>query len=265
MITGINDHHVRRSDRTFILKNEYGQIVLHKPLASFIMYLLTVLVMFIVVYFFLWSSGKVFTSLGLNPRVVSFIIIISLLGSFINIPIYHYTLDEELVITISYVNFYGITYPIPSLKKVKNKSVIAINVGGALVPTIVSLYLSYKLLVLESGPLLPLLISIIISSLVIHAYARPIPHLGIAVPTLIPPFISMTLALLWGFFGLDRSAMLTIAYVSGTLGSLIGADVMNLNKIRELKSPMVSIGGAGTFDGIFLSGLLAVLFIDLLA
>jgi len=252
-----------RSGEVFI-SYEYGQIVFHKPLASFIMYLFTMLVMFIVIYLFLWSSGRAFTSLGLNPRTVSLIIIISLLGSYVNIPIYHYTLDEELVVTISYVNFYGITYPIPSLKKVRNKSIIAINLGGALVPIIVSFYLSYKLLILESGLLMPLLISIIIASLVIHAYAKPIPHLGIAVPTLIPPLVSMTLALFWGFFGLDRSAMLTIAYVSGTLGSLIGADLMNLDKVKDLKSPMVSIGGAGTFDGIFLSGLLAVLFIDLL-
>lgn len=242
-----------------------SSVIIHKPLASLFMYLLTVLVSFIVIYLFLWSSGKAFTSLGLNPRIVSIIILISLLGSFINIPIYKYTLDEELVLTISYVNFYGIVYPVPSIEKVKNKSVLAINLGGAIVPILVSLYLSYKLLTLEPATLMPLLISVVIASFIIHIYATPIPHLGIAVPTLIPSFTSMTLALFWGFLGFDKSVMLTIAYVSGTLGSLIGADLMNLNKIRTFRSPMVSIGGAGTFDGIFLSGLLAVLFIDLLA
>ncbi len=240
-------------------------VIIHKPLASFFMYLLTVLMSFIMVYLFLWSSGKAFTSLGLNPRLVSLIIFVSLLGSFINIPIYKYTLDEELVLTINYVNFYGIIYPIPSFERVKNKSVLAVNLGGAIIPILVSLYLSYKLLTLEPNTLMPLLVSIIVASFIIHIYAKPIPHLGIAVPTFIPPFTSMTLALFWGFWGFDKSVMLTIAYVSGTLGALIGADLMNLNKIRTFKSPMVSIGGAGTFDGIFLSGLLAVLFIDLLA
>jgi len=33
----------------------------------------------------------------------------------------------------------------------------------------------------------------------------------------------------------------------------------NLNKTRSLGASIVSIGGAGTFDGIFLTGLLAVL------
>jgi uncharacterized membrane protein len=43
------------------------------------------------------------------------------------------------------------------------------------------------------------------------------------------------------------------------LGTLIGADILNLKKIRNLGAPVASIGGAGTFDGIFLTGILAVI------
>ncbi len=50
-----------------------------------------------------------------------------------------------------------------------------------------------------------------------------------------------------------------IAYISGVLGTLIGADLTNIGKIGSLGTPYASIGGAGTFDGIFLSGILAVL------
>ena len=50
-----------------------------------------------------------------------------------------------------------------------------------------------------------------------------------------------------------------IAYISGTLGTLIGGDLLNLKKIRSLGAPVASIGGAGTFDGIFLTGILSVL------
>jgi uncharacterized membrane protein len=50
-----------------------------------------------------------------------------------------------------------------------------------------------------------------------------------------------------------------IAYVSGVLGTLIGADLMNLNRVADLGAPVTSIGGAGTFDGVFLTGILAVL------
>jgi uncharacterized membrane protein len=36
---------------------------------------------------------------------------------------------------------------------------------------------------------------------------------------------------------------------------------MNWGKIKRLGAPMVSIGGAGTFDGIFLAGIIAVLLV----
>ena len=50
-----------------------------------------------------------------------------------------------------------------------------------------------------------------------------------------------------------------IAYVSGVLGTLIGADLTNLDRIANLGAPVASIGGAGIFDGVFLTGIVAVL------
>ena len=53
--------------------------------------------------------------------------------------------------------------------------------------------------------------------------------------------------------------MAALAYVCGTLGTLLGADVLNLSRVRSLDAAQVSIGGAGTFDGVFLAGILGVL------
>ncbi|MCW8828861.1 MAG: DUF1614 domain-containing protein, partial [Gammaproteobacteria bacterium] len=50
-----------------------------------------------------------------------------------------------------------------------------------------------------------------------------------------------------------------LAYISGTLGVLIGADLLRLKDIRTMGAPFASIGGAGTFDGIFITGIVAVL------
>jgi uncharacterized membrane protein len=50
-----------------------------------------------------------------------------------------------------------------------------------------------------------------------------------------------------------------LAYISGSLGTLIGADLLNLDRINGLGAPVASIGGAGTFDGIFITGIIAVL------
>jgi len=54
------------------------------------------------------------------------------------------------------------------------------------------------------------------------------------------------------------------AYIAGSLGTLIGADLLNLDKVRGLGAPVASIGGAGKFDGIFLTGIVAVLFAGIL-
>jgi uncharacterized membrane protein len=50
-----------------------------------------------------------------------------------------------------------------------------------------------------------------------------------------------------------------VAYIGGTLGTLIGADLLNLPAVRRMPALMLSIGGAGVFDGVFLVGIIAVL------
>jgi uncharacterized membrane protein len=49
-----------------------------------------------------------------------------------------------------------------------------------------------------------------------------------------------------------------VAYVCGTVGCLIGADIPNLGHADESGAQMESIGGAGTFDETFLTGIMAV-------
>jgi uncharacterized membrane protein len=62
---------------------------------------------------------------------------------------------------------------------------------------------------------------------------------------------------------LSRAHAAPLAYIGGSLGTLIGADLLNLDKVQGLGAPVASIGGAGTFDGIFLIGILAVLIASL--
>ena len=64
-------------------------------------------------------------------------------------------------------------------------------------------------------------------------------------------------------FLLSREYAAPLAYIGGSMGTLIGADLSNLDKIGGLGAPVASIGGAGTFDGIFLTGILAVLLASL--
>jgi uncharacterized membrane protein len=41
------------------------------------------------------------------------------------------------------------------------------------------------------------------------------------------------------------------------MGTLIGADLLNLGKVINAGATYLSIGGAGLFDGIFLTGIIA--------
>jgi uncharacterized membrane protein len=81
-----------------------------------------------------------------------------------------------------------------------------------------------------------------------------VPGLGIAVPVFVPALATAIVAML-----MSRQYAAPLAYIGGSLGTLIGADLTNLDRVRGLGVPVASIGGAGTFDGIFLTGILAVL------
>jgi uncharacterized membrane protein len=91
-------------------------------------------------------------------------------------------------------------------------------------------------------------------ALILHWLANPVPGIGIAVPVFLPALATAVVALV-----LSRQNAAPLAYIAGSMGTLIGADLTNLDKVRGLGAPVASIGGAGTFDGIFLTAILAVL------
>jgi uncharacterized membrane protein len=127
--------------------------------------------------------------------------------------------------------------------------ILAVNVGGAIIPTLLSLYL-----LVQSGQPFRMFLAVVIVSAITYKIAQPVRGVGIATPMFVPPLVAAAAALL-----LTPHWAPPTAYVAGSLGTLIGADVLNLNRLKEMHAPVASIGGAGTFDGIFLSGMLAVL------
>jgi uncharacterized membrane protein len=174
------------------------------------------------------------------------LLMLTLLGSYVNIPVAD--LPAEQVMSGRVIEFFGMRYVVPMVENWP-RTIVAVNVGGAVVPTLVSLYL-----VLRSGMVARPALAVAIVAAVVHGLARPVPGVGIGVPTFVPPLVAAATGLLLS----PRSAPV-LGYVGGTLGTLIGADLLNLGRIRGLGAPIVSVGGAGTFDGIFLTGLLAVL------
>ncbi|MFH1595807.1 MAG: DUF1614 domain-containing protein [Pseudomonadota bacterium] len=191
--------------------------------------------------------GEAFMRLGLPPSLMFWLLIFTLVGSLINIPIYSF--DTREVMGDQVVTYFGMRFRVPRLNQ-PHKTVLAVNVGGALIPLALSIYLMSKI---SFGFYLPVLVALV--TLVVNRLARPVPGLGIGVPGLVPPLVAALGAYL--FFPAELRA--PCAYIASTMGILIGADLLNLGKIPQLGAPVASIGGAGTFDAIFLSGIIAVL------
>lgn len=210
-------------------------------------------VLFFIVLAFLFALIEIhvinyaFTLAGLPPELAFLALLGSLIGSYINIPIMRLHGGAHHTEVIS---AYGIRYR-PPVRMWDGTTILAINVGGAVVPVLVSLYI----LVHQPEIFGLAALATAIVALVVNRSARPIRGLGIATPIFIPPII----AALAGFLLGGPSHAAPVAYVGGVLGTLIGADIANLRRLTDLGAPVASIGGAGTFDGIFLTGIVAVL------
>ena len=131
-----------------------------------------------------------------------------------------------------HVNFFSVAYLIPRVEYGQAVTTIAVNVGGALIPTAVSIYLLAKA---TPNMILLSLAGVAIVAVVTRAVARPIKGVGIVPPAFIPPIAAAAAALI-----LAPSEPRTVAYVAGVLGTLIGADLLNLRAIPKLGAPVAT-------------------------
>ncbi len=214
-----------------------------KPAGKPTMMILFLLAAFFVVLMELNVITLAFVKMGIPHRYVSAALFALLFGSLVNIPVKTIRMNDAEKNGRSAPAELGTGGPMPKF------TVVAINIGGAVFPTLISIYL-----LVHTGLYLDGLIGIVFMTAICYRLAKPIEGVGIAVPFFMPPVLAALLSVL-----LAGSHAPVIAYASGTLGMLIGGDLLNLTKIARLKAPVVSIGGAGTFDGIFLVGIVAVL------
>lgn len=218
------------------------------PLTPLFMLALLGLLTFLLVLIQIDVLGFAFAKLGLSPQAGMLALFGSLLGSVVNIPLFTVPADPNppalppLPERFSHLQ--------DAAKGFHGRTVVAINLGGCVIPVGVSLYL----LQLHDLPLLPVLLGVAGVTAVSYISSRPVPGLGIAMPVFIAPLVSVLLALI-----LAPQHAAPVAYISGTLGVLIGADLLHLGMISRLGAPVASIGGAGTYDGIFFTGVLAAL------
>src|SRR3990170_2780027 len=107
--------------------------------ASFILMLLFLLG----IVFFLISIaliGLAFRKLGFPPQYSVLLLFLSLIGSYINIPVMEKT-SREPVRSGRIVDFYGFRYVIPPIE-VEHRTIIAVNIGGGIIPVFVFFFLT---------------------------------------------------------------------------------------------------------------------------
>jgi uncharacterized membrane protein len=216
------------------------------PLPRSVILALFVATVLVVSTFLVNVMSYAYQRVGLGQGWAFATLLASVFGSWFNIPVAR--LAGTTTVEPTLVRVRGMLYVVPRPVRAGAK-IVAVNVGGAVVPTVLATYL-----IVANAFVWQAAAAITVVGIVTHQFARVVRGVGIVVPTVVPPLAAVLIA-----WVLHVEAVAALAYVGGTLGTLIGADLLNLNRVRDVDAPVLSIGGAGTFDGIFVTGIVAVL------
>lgn len=191
----------------------------------------------------LGALSLVFAKLGLSAGSAAWLLLASLLGSAINVPLLSLSTGRErLVPEPEFADF--------TLPPYKGRTILAINLGGGLTPAVFCGYLLSR----QSLPLVHLGLGVVLIALLCHLLSRSSHRPSIGLPILFAPPLAALFAIL-----IVPQHSAAVAYLCGTLGMLIGADLLRLPHVVRQRVPRAAIGGAGSFDGVFVSGIIAAL------
>ena len=215
---------------------------------------LTLLLFFLLLVLLPVAFGQVFAAallkLRLDPMTAMMVVIAMIVGGTINIPVKRIVRSEPL--TVDPMAVFGLIGRWPKIQRLQRETVIAVNVGGCLVPSALAIYEAVHLLADAPQTVSGVGIAVLANIGACYWLARPLKGIGIALPGLVPPVLAASCAIL-----LAPDHATPVAFIAGVTGPLIGADLLHLRDIARIETGMASVGGAGTFDGIVLSGIVA--------
>jgi len=185
--------------------------------------------------------------LHLSPDSALLLVIGIIVGGFINIPVKRLSRSEDVMV-YPYAAF-GLARRYPRWQRRRSDTIIAVNLGGCVIPTALAIY---ELAQLDAAMLPTVGIIAAVNIAVCYLLARPVDGVGITLPGLVPALVAALLA--WNLAGGQAAP---VAFIAGIAGPLVGADLLHLKDISKMATGVASIGGAGTFDGIVLSGIVA--------
>ena len=188
--------------------------------------------------------------LHLSSGAALFVTLAIFLGSVLNIPVKR--IPHNLPVSRHPLAVWGLDEIWPALRSESRETVIAVNVGGCVIPTALALWELLHIAAVGGRPLVGVVIASAVNIFICRRIARPVPGVGILLPGLVPAFSAALLAIL-----LAPGNAAPVSFVAGVAGPLVGADLLHLGEIERSATGVASIGGAGTFDGIVLSGIVA--------
>lgn len=204
------------------------------------------LFLFLIPFLIFMLPAVAFAKLGLSPFAGLAFFWFSLIGSLVNIPVHRRQMDYDEDpddMTKLFNQFFGLRVP------TFQDQIIALNFGGAILPGLLSLYLLSKV------NIVPVFAATSVTTLCCYYLSKPVKGVGVVIPAFIPPIIAAIAALIFA----GKASAPPVAYISGVLGTLIGADLLRIHQLKQFGVSFLSIGGAGVFDGIFIVGIMSVL------
>jgi uncharacterized membrane protein len=212
--------------------------------------ILALLLLIMAPFVFANLMTRSFEKLHLSPSAALFFTASIFAGGLINIPVKRVSVAEAL--PTNPLDIFGLSGVAPRWGGYRAETVIALNVGGCLIPSGLAAYQFFHLVLFDPGLIVIVLAGSALNVAFCYALARPVLGVGILMPGLAPPLAAATFAIL-----LAPGQAAPVAFIIGVAGPLVGADLLHLRAIERLGAGMVSIGGAGTFDGIVLSAIVA--------
>jgi len=225
------------------------------PISFIAIIILLILLILILPLFILGMIGAAFTRLGFSWTSALVVIGLMIFGSFVNIPVYR--IHRE-IIRVPRNDILdqgtGVFCSSPDVWNIH----VSCNFGGAVIPAGIAAFLLYKAILITGNSLVfSVVAGIIIVAVITFVSTRLVPGAGIHVPLLIPGLTALLAGLvLSGGTGLTAAVT---AFVSGTIGTLSGGNIVNLFRISDLEIPQVSVGGSGTFGAVFICCILPAL------
>jgi uncharacterized membrane protein len=198
------------------------------------------------------AMAAAFAKLGISPALSLGVVISMFFGGLFNIPLK--SVPRVMSIDTEPLGLYGAGRILPRWFRRPSSTVLAVNVGGCIIPCIIVAYELVRIAGHGATALALTAAAVAVNTAVCYRLARPVPNVGVVLPPLAPALAAAACGILF-----MRNFAPPVAFTAGVLGPLLGADVLNLRRVLHDGSGIASIGGAGTFDGIVLSGLVATL------